>query len=363
MTDGSGRISELKREIKELENQISAKNTLQMAIKILMNSEYGAMANAYFRYFDLRNAEAITSSGQLAIMWVAKHLNIYLNRIIGSDGVDYVIAIDTDSVYLNLENLVAKYVDVENTDTLKIVDTIDKWSQNLIEPEINRIYDNLAEYTNAYKQKMVMAREVIADTGFWVGKKRYALNMYDKEGVRYTEPKTKIMGLESVRSSTPELCRNMISDCINIILRTDEEEFQRYINDAETNFYKQDYSDVSFPRGVNNIEKWNNKGRPKKSCPIAVRGAIVYNNFIKENNLVNAEKIQSGDKIKFAYLKMPNTFRSNVISYPQGLPEEVHTELGKYIDYAKQWEGSFLKPIILYGSAVGWKHEEIWTVF
>jgi DNA polymerase elongation subunit (family B) len=346
----------------DLENQIAAKNTLQMALKILMNSEYGAMANQYFRYFDLKNAEAITSSGQLAILWVAKHLNIFLNKVIGTDDKDYIIAIDTDSVYLNLEELVNKFIK-SDCGTEKIVDILDGWAQKVLEPEINRIYENLAKYTNAHKQKMVMAREVIADTGFWTGKKRYALNVHDSEGVRFTKPHAKIMGLECVRSSTPEIVRNMIKDSIKIILRKDEQSFQDYISKAETTFFNSSYDDVSFPRGVNNIEKWESDGVPKKGCPIHVRGAIVYNKFIKDNNLVDSEEIQSGDKIKFCYLKLPNNFKSPVISYPPGLPEEVHDEIEQYIDYNKQWEGTFLKPIKMYAENVGWKPEKVYTVF
>jgi len=346
----------------DLGNQIAAKNTLQMALKILMNSEYGAMANQYFRYFDLKNAEAVTSSGQLAILWVAKHLNIFLNRIVMTEDVDYIIAIDTDSVYLNLETLVDVFIKGEH-DTDRIVDILDGWAKKILEPEIDRIYSNLAIYTNAHKQKMVMAREVIADTGFWTGKKRYALNVHDSEGVRFTEPHAKIMGLECVRSSTPEIVRGMIKDCIEIILRDDENVFQQYIVNAEKIFYNSEYDIITFPRGVNNIEKWNDNGMPRKSCPIHVRGAIVYNKFIDDNNLVEAERIYSGDKIKFCYLKTPNIFKSPVISYPPGLPEEVHIEIEQYIDYGKQWEGTFYKPIKMYADNVEWETEKRYTVF
>jgi len=212
-----------------LGSQISQKNTLQMALKILMNSEYGALANQYFRYFDLRNAEAVTSSGQLAILWVAKHLNIFLNRIIKTEDVDYVVAIDTDSVYLNLEGLVDRFVRPKSSSTERIVGVIDGWASKILEPEIDRIYDELAKYVNAHRQKMVMSREVIADKAFWTGKKRYALNVHDNEGVRYAKPKTKIMGLECVRSSTPEFCRNYIKDGIVKILTEDERHVQEFI--------------------------------------------------------------------------------------------------------------------------------------
>jgi len=342
----------------DLSNQIAAKNTLQMALKILMNSEYGAMGNQYFRYFDLRNAEAVTSSGQLAIRWVAKHLNIFLNRILETKNVDYVIAIDTDSVYLNLEYLVNKFIP-QNTTKEKIVDILDGWANKILEPEIKRIYDRLAEYINAHKQKMVMSREVIADKGFWTGKKRYALNVYDNEGVRYHDPKTKIMGLECVRSSVPEFCRNYIRNTIIKILTEDESSVQDFIEKAKKDFMDQSPEEISFPRGTNNIEKWiDNGGMIKKGCPIHVRGCIVYNQFLNKIGSID-ERIQSGDKVKFCYLKKPNIFKSHVISYPPVINKEIYKEIIDVFDYEQQWIGTFYKPVEAIMECVGWNGKKI----
>lgn len=341
----------------ELGDQISQKNTLQMALKILMNSEYGALANKYFRYFDLRNAEAVTSSGQLAILWVAKYLNEYLNGLLETNDFDYVVAIDTDSVYLNLEKLVDKFIPIKETG--KIVSILDRWAKDKLEPEINRIYDNLAKYVNAHKQKMVMSREVIADKAFWTGKKRYALNVHDNEGVRYTKPKTKIMGLECVRSSVPEFCRNYIKDGIVKVLTEDEEHIQNFILDVKDEFMKQPPEEISFPRGTNNIEKWmDESGFPKKGCPIHVRGCIVYNKYLSDHGYTD-EKIQSGDKIKFCHLKQPNMFRSHVVAYPPDMNQEAYQELVENIDQFAQWEGTFFKPVDVIMEVVGWSGEKV----
>lgn len=341
----------------DLSDQISAKNTLQMALKILMNSEYGALANKYFRYFDLRNAEAVTSSGQLAILWVAKHLNIFLNRILKTDDKDYVIAIDTDSVYLNLEYLVDVFIKTD--DKKKIVDILDGWASKVLEPEINHIYANLASYINAHKQKMVMAREVIADKGIWTGKKRYALNVYDNEGVRYKKPKTKIMGLECVRSSVPEFSRTHIKNGIIKILTEDEENVQNFIVRIKEQFDKQPPEEISFPRGTNNIEKWiDENGLPKKGCPIHVRGCIVYNNYLKKHGFID-ETIKSGDKIKFCHLKQPNAFHSYVVSYPPAMNEEAYKELKTSINYEMQWVGTFFKPVNSIMECIGWNAEKV----
>jgi len=342
----------------DLSDQISQKNTLQMALKILMNSEYGAMANKYFRYFDLRNAEAVTSSGQLAIMWVAKHLNIFLNSMLETENNDYIIAIDTDSVYLNLEYLVEKGIPKGTSDDNK-VEILSRWATQVLEPKIDKIYDNLAQYVNAHKQKMVMAREVIANKGFWTGKKRYALNVYDNEGVRYAKPHTKIMGLECVRSSVPEFCRNNIKDGIINILTKDEKMLQEFVNNINNDFLKQKPEDISFPRGTNNIEKWiGSDGFPKKGCPIHVRGCIVYNKYLDDNGFID-ERIKSGDKIKFCNLKQPNIFRSYVVSFPPAMNKHFYEELVESIDYDKQWEGTFYKPINSIMECVGWSAEAI----
>lgn len=343
-----------------LKNDIATKNSLQMAIKILMNSEYGSMANQYFRYFELRNAEAITSSGQLAIMWVAKYLNIFLNKILETKNKDYVVAIDTDSVYLNLEKLVEKFIPTEDTD--KIVDVLSGWGSKVLEPEIERIYEELACYINSHKQKMIMGREVIAKKAFWTGKKRYALNVYDNEGVRYAKPKTKIMGLECVRSSVPEFCRDYIKEGIIKILTEDESSIQKFIIDVKHNFWDQPPEDISFPRGTNNIEKWvDDNGLPKKGTPIHVRGCIVYNKFLSDRGLTD-EKIQSGDKIKFCHLKRPNIFQSHVVAYPPAMPPEVYKELQNSIDYEAQWKGTFFKPVNAIMECVGWSAERIINV-
>ncbi len=316
--------------------------------------EYGSLANTYCRYFDIRNAEAITASGQLAIKWAAKHINVFLNNIMKTTDVDYVIAIDTDSLYLNLESLVEKYVPSNKKTTTEIVDILDGWAKGVLQPQIDKLYDNLAAYINSYKQKMVMAREVIADTGFWTGKKRYALNVHDSEGVRYKEPKVKIMGIECVKASIPEFCRNGIKTSIKKILALDEASVQEYIETAKEEFFEQPVEELSYPRGVNNIEKWTSPdGTPKKGCPIHVRGAIVYNKYLDDNGYTD-ERIQSGDKIKYAYLKMPNVFNSNVISFPPMMNGDVYEKLKKYIDTEKQWKGTFFDPTDSIMKIVGW---------
>lgn len=337
----------------ELENVIATKNTMQMALKILMNSEYGALGNKYFRYFDVRNAEAVTSSGQLAIKWVAKHLNIFLNNMLKTKDVDYVIAIDTDSVYLHLDYLVKKFIP-NSLDNEKIVNILSRWSSDILEPEIDRIYKELADYINSHKQKMVMKREVIASTGFWTGKKRYALNVHDSEGVRYAKPKPKIMGLESVRSTIPKICRDAIKDCIVIMLNDDEKTLHKFIIDFNDKFLRQEPEMISFTSGTNEIDKWIINGNGiKKGCPIHIRGCIVYNAFLDSITSTD-ERIQEGDKIKFCRLLTPNKLKSYVVSYPPIPNECIYDEIKTYIDKESQWQGSFFKPVESMAKVIGW---------
>lgn len=340
----------------EIEREIITLNNQQMAVKILMNSLYGALSNQYFRYYDIRVAESITVTGQLTILWAQKTINNYLNKILETDNEDYVIAIDTDSLYIRVGTLVNKAVKDPTTD--KCVKFLDKVASEKFEPLLAKAYDRLCEYVNGYEQKMVMKREVIADKGIWTGKKHYALNVHNSEGVQYKEPKLKIMGIEVVRSSTPWPCRNMLKESIKIIMNTDEQTTQEYIEKCKLEFNSLPAEDVAFPRSVSDAEKWtDNCSIYKKGCPIHVRGALLYNHHI---NIKNLEKkyspIFSGEKIKFVYLKIPNTLHENVIAFQTVIPEEL--DIKKYVDYELQFEKGYLDPLKTILDAIGWRTEK-----
>jgi DNA polymerase elongation subunit (family B) len=340
-------------------NDIAKYNNFQMARKIQLNSAYGAIGNQYFRYYSLANAEAITLSGQLSIKWIANKLNDYFNDLLKTDNYDYVVAIDTDSNYLRLGNLVNRiFGDKVNTpeEKTKIVNFLDTISKEKIEPFITECYEELAEYMNAYEQKMYMEREVIADKAIWTAKKRYALNVYDNEGVRYAEPKMKVMGLEIVKSSTPEVVRNKLRKVVELILNTDNDTVIEYIEDFREQFNKQKPQDIAFPRGVNGLEKYRNGDGYTKGTPIHVRGSLLYNNLIRKHKLLKTvSQIQEGDKIKFIYLKEPNTIQENVIAFQGGIPIEF--DLTKYVDYDIMFSKTFLEPLKTILDAINWKHE------
>ena len=344
---------------KQLEKDISKFNNIQMARKIQLNSAYGAVGNQYFRYYNLLNAEAITLSGQVSIRWIENKMNQKMNKILKTEDVDYVIASDTDSIYLNLGPLVeGVYKGRKETDEV-IVGFIDKVCSMELEPYIESSYEALAKYVNAYDQKMFMKRETIANKGIWTAKKRYILNAWDIEGVRFQEPKLKVMGIEAVKSSTPGACRDKIKECLKVIMNNDEEDAQEFIAQFREEFNELPIEDIAFPRGCNGINKWANQTSIySKGTPIHVRGALLYNYHNTKQRLTHKYPlIQDGEKIKFIYLKTPNKISENVISFPNTFPKEFG--LDKQVDYELQFSKSFLEPIKVIMDTIGWKPEKI----
>lgn len=324
--------------------------TLQTAVKILLNSMYGALGNKYFRYFDLRIATAITLTGQAVIKHAEKSANEFLDKFTGTTK-DRVIAIDTDSIYITAKDVVDKF---QPKNPVKF---LDEFGSKALEPMLEKAFDQFAKDSNAFVNRMVMKREAIADRGIWTAKKRYILNVHNNEGVQYAEPKIKIMGIEAIKSSTPQICREAMNSMFKIIMTGDEDHTQRAIASFKDNFRKQSADKVAFPRGVNDIDKWQSRSTIySKGTPIHVRGALLYNNFVKLNGLgKQCQIIRNGDKIKFLYLLMPNPLKENVIAFPEFLPPEFALE--RYIDYNLQFQKTFLDPIEIILNAIDWSAE------
>ena len=352
---------EIKKDYEKTKNpnlikEIARLDNMQMAKKIQLNSAYGALGNQWFRWFDVNNAEAITTSGQLAIRWIEIKLNEYLNKILKTTNEDYVIASDTDSVYITLATLIDK-VFPKDTDDLKIVEFIDKTCKQKIEPYIDASYQELAVMMNAYAQKMQMKRENIASKGIWKAKKMYILNVWNSEGVQYTEPKLKILGIEAVKSSTPAACRSNIKKAISLIMNNNEQSLQAFVTNFRAEFMMMPFEDIAFPRGVNDIQKWYSFNNIKSGCPIHVRACIVHNKLIAKQNLENKyQTITNGEKIKFCYLKKPNPMMQHVIASLGALPPEFN--LDAYIDYDTQFQKAFLDPVKSLTDTIGWMCEK-----
>ena len=343
---------------KQLEKDIAKYNNFQMARKIALNSCYGAIGNQYFRFFKLANAEAITLSGQTSIRWIENKVNEYLNNLLQTENTDYVIASDTDSIYINFGPVVTKFLSSKSGEKATVVSLLNKVCEEKLEPFIERSYQELATYVNAYDQKMQMKRENIADRGIWTAKKRYILNVWDSEGVRYSEPKLKIMGIEAVKSSTPAPCRTMIKDALKLMMNGTEDDVIKFIDEARQRFNKMDPEDIAFPRSVSDVKKHKSHSTIyAKGSPIHVRGALLYNHYIKEYGLQNKySEINNGEKIKFIYLKKANPIRENVISFISEFPREIGVD--KYIDYELQFNKAFLEPLKTILDAIGWNVEK-----
>ena len=341
----------------KLVKDIATFNNIQMARKIQLNSAYGAIGNEYFRYYKLENAEAITLSGQVSIRWIEDRMNNYLNKILKTKDEDYVIAVDTDSIYLHLGPLVEVIYKEREKNVESIVTFLNKICDVEFEKYISGSYEKLASYVNAYEQKMIMKRENIADRGIWTAKKRYILNVWDSEGVRYAEPKLKMMGIEAVKSSTPAPCRQMIKDVLKLIMTKTEDDVIDFIDQCRTKFSSLPPEEISFPRTVSNVKKYRSVNAIyEKGTPIHARGALLFNHYVKKNQLTQKYSlINNGEKIKFCYLKRPNPIQENVISFIQQFPEELN--LDKYIDYDLQFEKSFLEPLKIILQSIGWESE------
>ena len=347
----------------ELSNLISKYHNMQNNLKTTLNSAFGAMGNEYFRFFDQRIAEAVTTSGQLSIRWIEKEINKYLNNLLKpKEEKDYVVAVDTDSVYIRMDDLVKQVFGENIEDKTKVVDFLDKVCSEKMEKIIEKSYQGLADYVNAFDQKMVMKRENIADRALWTAKKRYIMNVYDSEGVRYEEPQLKVMGIESVRSSTPAACKEKMKGIFKIIMNGTEDDAIGYIENFREEFSKLAAEDIFFPRSVRGLEKYHDAAQLyRKGTPIHVKGALMYNKLLKDNNLLNSyPTIKDGEKIKFAYLKKPNPVGDSVIAILNNLPPEFG--LNEYIDYDLQFNKSFIEPMSSVMGAIGWKTEHISTL-
>lgn len=337
------------------ENKIAASNNLQMALKIALNSAYGAMANKHFLFFDRRIAEGITMCGQLIIQNSSNSMNSFLNKLLSTNK-DYVIAADTDSCYVHMEDFVKKVYPNKTTD--QTVDFLVKVCDDKLSAVLNGSCDKLSTSLNWNPGLINFKREAISSVGFWTAKKRYALYVHDNEGVRYAEPDLKVMGMDVVRSTTPQLVKGPLTDCIKLILLKEEVDLQQFVTETEAMFLQATIEQISLPTGVNNLAKYGGGDTLYRTrTPMHVRAALLYNNQLEKHGLDKVkEPIQEGGKIRYVFLKEPNMLREDVIGFVDVLPEQFN--LGRYVDYARHWDRSFIQPLKKMTDAVGWKWKD-----
>lgn len=351
--------SELQSLYSKTKNDISRFSNMQLAKKVQLNSAYGATGSKYFRYYDVRIAESITLSGQLAIRHIEKKMNLFLNKFLNTEDIDYVVAGDTDSLLLNLGPIIKK--NSELTDVKSKINYLDGFFKDTIEPYLAECYDQLAKNTGCPKNKLYMKREKICERAIFGGKKRYCLKVWDSEGVRFNEADLIIKGFETQRSSTPKLCRDRLFTAFNILLNEDEEAIQNFISKFKKEFViKRDYSpeEIATPGTANNLNKYSDRdGNPIKGCPMHVYGALMHNSLVTKLKLSKKiQKINEGDKIRYILLEKPNTLNSHVISFIDELPVEFN--LHQYIDYEAQFDKIFGKPLKKITEIVGFAYEK-----
>jgi DNA polymerase elongation subunit (family B) len=347
---------------KKLKYIISNYKVKQLSLKVCLNSGYGALGNNYGRFYELRNAEAITTTGQVALKWIQNKLNLYFNNILKTKDVDYCIYGDTDSVMLNVQPLIEQIFEDKNTPREKIVNFIDKIFSTSVQTYINESYTELSNYLHAYQNKLHMKREKIADKFLITGKKHYIINVWDNEGVRYSEPKISVTGIEAVKSSTPAFCRDRLNAAFKVLMNYTEEDMIKFVEETKREFFKLSPDEVAFPKGVSDVTKFlDQSSLYKKGTPIHVRGSILYNKSLKKHGLENKYNfITNGEKIKYCYLKMPNPIMENVIGFIQTLPKEFG--LHAYVDYETQFDKTFVQPLKAILDIIGWKTEKTITL-
>jgi DNA polymerase elongation subunit (family B) len=344
----------------ELVKTVARYDTMQNVKKVCLNSAYGALGNEYFRFFDVRQAEGITMAGQFSIRWVANRLNEYMNNILDyrTRDKDYVIASDTDSVYLALEDVVTRvYHPNQPPDTKTIIKMLDLFCETKVGPVITDSYKKLAFYVNAYEQKMEMKRESLADKGIWTAPKRYILNVYNKEGVEYEKPKLEIKGLEVIKSNTPSSCRKAMKDAISLLMNGKESDLHSYTEKFRTEFAKLPLDEIAFPSGVKGLREYSDKNTIYgKKTPIHVKACLLFNHRLKQLQLHNKyAPIPEGEKIKFVYLKKNNPIGDTVIGFIDILPPEF--ELDSFIDRLLQFEKAFIEKLTIITTCIGWSVE------
>lgn len=361
------KMKELKREYEKtkdikLKKMISMYSVKEQSIKVCLNSCYGATGNPYFRFYDLRNAEAVTYTGQLAIRWIENKFNQYFNKILKTENIDYVIYVDTDSTFLNMGPLVNKIFKDKPHTKEDVINFLDKIFATTIQDYVDNSYKELAEYLSAYDHRLHMKREKITDRAVFLAKKKYIANVWDNEGIRYDRPELSMTGVEAIRSSTPAFCRDKLKEAIRLIMNSNEEEMIKYIAETKKQFFSLSPEEISFPKSVNDVTKYMSKTqRYIKGTPIQTRGSILYNELLKTKKLDRKySSIRNGEKIKFCYLKLPNPIQENVISYIQKLPPEFG--LHKYVDQKTQFEKTFLAPLKSILDVIGWHTEKISTL-
>ncbi len=333
----------LKKEAKT-EDEKNFYDLKQMTAKIAINSIYGALGSKYFILSNTNIAHAVTSYGRYSIKTTGDYVIDYLNNKYKTDKV-YRTLTDTDSYYLGLSYIVDLYQQTYGVKTNEeISDMIDKLDKKIVSVLNRKCANVIYNKFNNFDDVIYYDREKIGHM-IITGKKKYAVLLYNNEGYQYEEPKVSVTGLSTVRSDTPAIVRKKLSDILKIMFHNDNELLLEYIDNFKNEYYKDMYSidDIAIPTGISDIDKFKNK---TSSIPIHVRASFTYNNFLKDNKLLENgfTEIQNGDKIKWFRIKKNPFVNSDVFAYTDKSIFKEYDIL-KYFNYDEMFYRTFKKTV------------------
>ena len=370
-----------------LDEIAKSEHNQQLALKVLLNSLYGALGNAGFRYFMIEMAQSVTLSGQVVIQWIERKINEFVSKKTGIEK-DRIVLIDTDSVVIDLEDLVNQVCPEHYTREQRLEFLI-KFGEKVMDPYIDHCYQEFAEYINAFQQKMHMKRENVISRMISVAKKMYCMEVYNSEGKQFSvdDPYMKIMGLKLVKSDTPAVMRQALRKALPILLQKSEAEVQDYVEEVRKTFGQYTVEEIAFPKTANNVSAYDRKIVERlydnatdkiekanladkldvdsliytKKTPIAVKGALIYNHLIEKYALgLKYQPIRDGDKVKFVYLKKGNPIGESVIAFVDKLPDEF--KLREWVDYQTMFEKVFYKNMEILCQPLGWSPKKVETL-
>jgi DNA polymerase elongation subunit (family B) len=342
--------------LKGNKKQATIYNLKQYTQKILLNSFYGVLGSPAFRFYDLDNGNAVTSTSREMIRYAESEGNKFYNTKLNTVDKDYCIYIDTDSLFFPALPVIQKNnPDIDITDTDNMIKMTLEMT-NEFQSYINNSLSNFSkQYCNIETHRFNFKQEVIAVGGFFVAKKRYGLWIVDEEGVKVD--KLLVKGIDIVRSNFPNSFKVLFSSILKDILQGQDKDI---ITDAvkkfKRNIKSQTVEDIALNTSVQKINKFlTQDGMIKKGTPAHVRSAINYNRLLHIFKLVSKyNEIQEKDKIKWVYLKN-NPYRFEKIAFKNDEnPSEIMNFITQYIDINKIFQQAVMNKLQTFYDAMKW---------
>ena len=342
---------------KELEDYFDRRQYIQ---KIILNSLYGVLGLSVFRFYDLDNAEATTLTGQALIKFSKKITNHFYNKELG-DNDDYVIYIDTDSIFASAIPLIKKRFPKDKLSEAMMTQRILEVCGE-VQDYLNQSYNYFAKkFLNLDEHVFDIKQEVIAKSGLFITKKRYGLRIINDAGRKVN--KIHVKGLDTVRSNFAVAMKDLLSKVLeDILANVPKEKIDERISIFKRNMNSLHFDVMANPIGVKGIGKYEVKVEDsafsvyKKGTPVHVKSAINYNSLLDywyEGR--KYEKITNGSKIKWVYLKN-NEFGFDTIGY-KGYedPPQILDLIKTHIDHERMFQQAMSKKIGMFYKAMKWE--------